>query len=104
MNFLKKYETALELFSKIKQCSEIIFSDTSILVHEYSRIRAIQIDMTDPSNSIGVLIGEEDEDSDEEDEEEPDDSNVVGPDDSNVAIDDLGEEEEATNKEFVEFR
>ena len=103
--FAKKYETALEFFAKIKRCNEIVFSDTSMLVYEYSGIQAIQIDMSDPSNPIGVLPGggENDESDDKEDEEEPLDLNVVGPDDSNVVVDDLGEEQSG-NEEFVDFR
>ena len=49
-----------------------------------------------------MMIVDEDKDSDEEDEEGLVDLSTVESDDSNVVVDGLGEE--ASNKEFIDFR
>ena len=91
--FTKKYATALEFFANIKRCNEIIFSANSILVYEYSGINAITIDMSDPSNPIGQLPdNDQNEDIDEDSDAGDNDEETAG--DSNGVVDDLGEEEE----------
>ena len=94
--FFKKHIIALEFFSKIKCCNEIIYSDKSVVVCECSGVNGTKVEMDDPTNPIGELPSnaEMEEDSDADSKEETEEDNIVY---------DLEEEEEC-DEEFADFR